>query len=268
MATLSLVLVFISYFFINCFAKRDSLNDLLFSGGYDFIDLTHSFDNQTVYWPNAQRFQFTNQIADFDSTGSWYAANDFKAGEHGGTHIDAPYHFTKSGQRVGELPLTKLIASLIIVDISAVVNDDPNFVLYKTHLDHLLYYEDKPSLLIFKFGWSKYFNDTKKYLGQTENDNTLNFPSLSDEVAEWITSAYKNVVGIGVDVASVDPGRSTDFAVHKILARSGLYSVENVNLLRRVPETGCTAFALPMKIALGTGAPLRLVAICPTQERI
>lgn len=32
-----------------------------------------------------------------------------------------------------------------------------------------------------------------------------------------------------------------------------------------VSEYGCTALVLPMKIAKGTGAPLRLVAICPKQ---
>ncbi|XP_026759541.1 isatin hydrolase-like [Galleria mellonella] len=266
MAASNVVFVLLICFIINSFAKRDSLYDFLFNGDYEFIDLTHPFDNQTVYWPNAQVFRFTKQIGDYDATGSWYAANDFTAGEHGGTHIDAPYHFAKTGLHVGELPLTKLIAALIIIDISSIVNDDPKFVLYKTHLDHLLYYEDKPSLLIFKFGWSKYFNDTKKYLGQNDNDNTLNFPGLSEEVVEWIISANKKVVGIGVDVASVDPGSSTNFPVHKILSTKGLYGIENVNLSRQIPETGCTALALPMKIALGTGAPLRLVAICSKQE--
>lgn len=58
---------------------------------------------------------------------------------------------------------------------------------------------------------------------------------ISPEVAEWIVNSYKNVVGIGVDVASVDPGHSTDFPVHKILQGAGLYNLENVNLNTHVP---------------------------------
>lgn len=54
-------------------------------------------------------------------------------------------------------------------------------------------------------------------------------------MAEWITSSYKNVVGIGVDVASVDPGSSKRFDVHKINAKSGLYNIENVKLEKPVP---------------------------------
>ncbi|KAL0881641.1 hypothetical protein ABMA27_001464 [Loxostege sticticalis] len=190
-----------------------------------------------------------------------YAANEFAAGEHGGTHIDAPYHFYREGLHVGELPLDKLIVPLIIVDVSGLVNDDPNFVLQKHHLDYMLNAGNR-CVLIFKFGWSKYFHDKKKYLGVTESDE-LNFPGLGEEIATWITTAYKNVVGVGVDVASVDPGCSKDFPVHKVLSSSGLYNIENVNLSMDVPSYGCTALVLPMKIRQGTGAPLRFVAICP-----
>lgn len=62
------------------------------------------------------------------------------------------------------------------------------------------------------------------------------FVGLSEEIATWITTAYKNVVGVGVDVASVDPGSSKDFPVHKVLSSSGLYNIENVNLSMDVPS--------------------------------
>lgn len=41
--------------------------------------------------------------------GGWYAANSFESGEHGGTHMDAPYHFYKSGWQIGDIPLERLI---------------------------------------------------------------------------------------------------------------------------------------------------------------
>ncbi|KAJ0177772.1 hypothetical protein K1T71_006645 [Dendrolimus kikuchii] len=269
MATKTVAFVYLIYKLITFVNSEESLNSILFNNSqYEFIDLTHSFDNNTVYWPDMQNFIFTKKFEQLSAAEkSWYAANDFAAGEHGGTHIDAPYHFYQSGIYVGEIPLEKLIIPLIIVDISSLVSDDPNFVLHKHHLDYILNNNlGKPCLLIFKFGWSKYFHDREKYLGITTGTDTLNFPGLSAEVAEWITTSYKNVVGIGVDVASVDPGSSTDFPVHKIVSKAGLYGIENVNLHRTVPDTGCTALVLPMKIAFGTGAPLRLVAICPKRN--
>lgn len=57
------------------------------------------------------------------------------------------------------------------------VNDDENFVLYKYHLNNRLNYNlDRTCIIIFKFGWSKYFYDKNKYLGVEENIDTLKFP--------------------------------------------------------------------------------------------
>ncbi|KAI8437450.1 hypothetical protein MSG28_011773 [Choristoneura fumiferana] len=254
--------------FLSAGARADDckLNNVFFSGKYDFIDLSHKFDQHTIYWPDMKPFDFTKKIAETGENYTWYAANEFEAGEHGGTHMDAPYHFYKPGKFVGELPLESLIVPLIIVDISSRVNGDPNFVLYKQHLDYMLNNNDgKPCMIIFKFGWSQFYTDRKKYLGVNERDGTLNFPGLSQEIAEWITTSYKNVVGVGVDVASLDPGSSTVFPVHQQLMAAGLFGMENVKLDTHVPEYGCTGIALPMKIAKGTGGPLRLVAICPKQ---
>ncbi|XP_068624649.1 isatin hydrolase-like [Battus philenor] len=264
MACVILVFVSLSFILFSFSSANTGLNNILFNGDYEFIDLTYPFDSKSIYWPNSKEFQFTNKIAMFQRDGSWYASNDFAAGEHGGTHIDAPYHFSASGSRIEQLPLDKLIVPLVIVDMTSKVNDDPNFVLYKSHLDYMLNDNmGKPCLVIFKFGWSKFSTDKVKYLGM--NEGKLNFPGLSVEVIEWITSSYKNIVGIGVDVASVDPGSSTDFSVHKIIATAGLYNIENVYFGQPVPDYGCTALVMPMKIAQGTGAPLRLVAICPKQ---
>lgn len=54
-------------------------------------------------------------------------------------------------------------------------------------------------------------------------------------MAEWITTSHKNIVGVGVDVASVDPGFEAEFPVHIILSKSGVYNIENVNLYREIP---------------------------------
>lgn len=46
-----------------------------------------------------------------NSLQNWrYAAKDYCSGEHGGTHLDAPYHFNKEGWRVADIPIERLIA--------------------------------------------------------------------------------------------------------------------------------------------------------------
>ena len=68
---------------------------------------------------------------------------------------------------------------------------------------------------------------------------------------------------IGVDTASIDYGPSTDFVVHRIVAAKGIPGLENLTGLDRLPPRGATVIALPMKIAGGSGAPVRVVAIVP-----
>ena len=41
--------------------------------------------------------------------GYFYSANRFTAAEHGGTHIDAPYHFSKEGNTLDAVPLDRLM---------------------------------------------------------------------------------------------------------------------------------------------------------------
>jgi kynurenine formamidase len=69
------------------------------------------------------------------------------------------------------------------------------------------------------------------------------------------------VAAIGLDTASIDYGPSKDFAVHRVAGAANVPAFENVANLERVPATGAWVVALPMKIAGGSGGPLRIVAL-------
>ena len=64
------------------------------------VDLTYDFDSSTVYWPNAKSFDWQKEFWDMSPRGYWYAAGHYSASEHGGTHIDAPIHFSRGGLTV------------------------------------------------------------------------------------------------------------------------------------------------------------------------
>ncbi|MCH7979161.1 MAG: cyclase family protein, partial [Acidobacteria bacterium] len=63
------------------------------------------------------------------------------------------------------------------------------------------------------------------------------------------------------DTASLDHGPSRDFIAHRILNGADIPGLENVANLEQLPETGFLVVALPMKIAGGSGAPCRVVAL-------
>ena len=81
------------------------------------IDLTYSFNDETVYWPTANRFVLTQVAYGVNDDGDWYASNDFCASEHGGTHLDAPIHFAPDRRSTADIPITQLIGPGRVIDI-------------------------------------------------------------------------------------------------------------------------------------------------------
>ena len=62
----------------------------------------------------------------------------------------------------------------------------------------------------------------------------------------------------------MDPGRDKEFLSHRVLLGAGIYGIENLHHdIDRLPARGSTLFAMPMKIAGGSGAPARVFAVLP-----
>src|SRR6058998_748075 len=82
---------------------RPSLTDQLAHASW--IDLTYPFDSTTIYWPTAKPFRLEVVSAQRTPAGYYYAANNFAAAEHGGTHLDAPVHFAEGKRSTDQIPV-------------------------------------------------------------------------------------------------------------------------------------------------------------------
>jgi kynurenine formamidase len=94
----------------------------------------------------------------------------------------------------------------------------------------------------------------------------LRFPGLAPEAARWLVQ-QRRIRAIGIDTASIDHGPSTHFGAHVILCGAEVPIFENVADLSLLPPQGAFVVALPMKIAGGSGGPLRIVARLPESDR-
>ena len=83
------------------------------------IDLTYTFDENTIYWPTAKAFQLEIVAEGKTEAGYWYAANNICLAEHGGTHMDAPIHFAEGKRAADEVPLQQLIGPAVVIDVRA-----------------------------------------------------------------------------------------------------------------------------------------------------
>lgn len=232
------------------------------------VDLTHPFDARTIYWPTSPSGFELKSLAYGPTPGGWfYSSNTFCTPEHGGTHLDAPIHFARDGATADRLDVRRLIAPAAVIDVRAKTAKDPD---YRLTVEDVRDWERRHgpipagAIVLLETGWSARWPDRKAYLGDdTPGDaSKLHFPSYGKEAAELLVRE-RRVGALGVDTASIDYGASKDFIVHQIANGAGVPGFENVAHLDALPETGAWVVALPMKIAGGSGGPLRIVALLP-----
>ena len=230
------------------------------------IDLTHSFDASTVYWPTAETFKLETDFEGTTEQGYYYSAYRYRAAEHGGTHLDAPVHFAKGRRSVDQIPLEQLMGSGLLIDVTRQCAANPDYLVSVTDLQNWeKQYGRIPvgSIVLLRTGFGKYYPDLKKYLGTDERGAgavpKLHFPGLDPAAARWLTQ-NRTIKAIGLDTASIDHGQSTLFESHRILFDKNIPAFENVANLDQLPIRGFSVIALPMKIAGGSGGPLRIIA--------
>jgi D-alanyl-D-alanine dipeptidase/kynurenine formamidase len=232
------------------------------------VDLTYTFDATTLYWPTSpSAFELTRLSFGRVEGGWFYASNSFCAPEHGGTHLDAPIHFAEHGWTTEQIPLRRLMAPAVVVDVGRQAEADRD---YRLTPDDLRAWEaahgavPKGAIVLLRTGWGPRWPDRKRYFGDdTPGDAShLHFPSYGKEAA-GILVGDRGVAALGVDTASIDYGPSKDFAVHQVAMLANVPGLENVANLDQLPATGAFVVALPMKIGGGSGGPLRIVAFLP-----
>ena len=233
------------------------------------IDLTHEYSDQTIYWPTEENFKLESEFEGITEKGYYYTAKKFIAPEHGGTHMDAPIHFAKDGKTVEQIPIEKLIAPSIMVDVSEKTLNNSNYQITIRDFEDWQKVNGRipeNCIILLQTGYSKYWPDRTKYLGTSKKGAEalleLSFPGLHPEAASWMIKNHK-INAVGIDTQSIDYGMSTHFETHRILASSGIPFFENVTNLDKLPAKGSIVIGLPMKIKNGSGAPLRLIAILP-----
>ncbi|GAA4276624.1 cyclase family protein [Aquimarina mytili] len=232
------------------------------------IDLTHAFSDETVYWVTSKEFELDTVYAGQTDKGYYYSAYNFTTAEHGGTHIDAPIHFYKSGQALDEIPLENLMGGAIKIDVSKNAMNDPEYQIEIKDLTnwekiHETKIPDKSIVLLYT-GLSQYYPNKMKYLGTDKRGEDaikdLHFPGLSPEAAEWLVT-NRDINAIGIDTPSIDYGQSEYFKSHVILFSKNIPVFENLANLDKLPQKNFEVIALPMKIKGGSGGPLRIIAV-------
>jgi kynurenine formamidase len=234
-----------------------------------FIDLTHAFGADTIVWPTEHDFRLVVQQEGETPGGYYYASNRLEMPEHGGTHVDAPIHFARGRLTLDQIPIERLVGAGVRIDVFAECARDRD---YRVTIQDFERWEaahgriPTGAIILVDTGFARYWPSRQQYLGTEirgpEGVQALHFPGVHPAAAAWLLRE-REIKAIGIDTASIDYGQSTRFETHVALLSRNVPVFENLADLRNLPALGFEVIALPMKIAGGTGGPLRVIAVLP-----
>jgi kynurenine formamidase len=193
------------------------------------------------------------------------AVNTLSINEHTGTHVDAPFHFDATGQTMAEVAVDALLLRPFRkYDLTA--NDHRPGELIG--LEHLKAAESEGGfalsagdVAILEIGWDRNLPGGPE--GRDRDWWGRNQPGLSEEACEYLAGAGVAAVACDTaacDVAAVDAEMSGAHGHVSAFLPRGILIVEGLTGLAGVPATGLF-LALPLKIADGTGSPVRVVLL-------
>lgn len=251
----------------------DSLLAALASGEVEIIDLTAPLSPDTPVLQLPEPFANTislslETVSNFDEAGPAWGWNNIHTGEHTGTHLDAPVHWAtgRDGHSVDTIPAARLVGPAVVLDFTAEVAENPDFVLEPEHFEkHIANHGPMPegAWLVFRTGWSQYNKDAAAFANADEQGPHT--PGVSPGGARWL--AASNITGFAVETVGIDAGQAfgmePPFPVHHFLLGADKYGLTQLQHLDRLPQTGAVIVAAPLPIVGGTGSPARVFALVP-----
>ena len=223
------------------------------------VDLSHPLGPDVVLWPGAPALKST-ALATFQH--DEYFARIIHVFEHTGTHFDAPCHMVEDGATLDVIPVSKLIAPLVKIDISEATHSDPDAVLTTEHITaHEKEFGTIPdeSVVILRTGWEERAGSTADYTG---GGDTLRFPGFGVEAAGLLVE--RGVIGLGIDTLGIDAGCAPHFPVHRQVSHPrGLWHLENLTNTAVLPATGAWIVVGVPGVVGASGFPARVMAIVP-----
>lgn len=242
-------------------------NPLALSDEVNWIDLSHSFDSSTLYWPNnIKGFEHITEAEGETARGYYYSSYSICTPEHGGTHLDAPIHFAKNKLTLDQIPLSSLTGHAVMIDVSRKALADRD---YQVSVEDIENWEKENAtipdntIVLFRTGYEQFYPNRGKYFGTPKTGPEaipeLHFPGILPATTQWLVEK-RNIKALGLDTPSMDYGQSKEFKTHQILLGRNKPGFENLTHLDQLPAKGIYIVALPMKIAKGSGGPLRIIA--------
>jgi kynurenine formamidase len=248
------------------------LAEALATGRVEVVDLTAPLSSETPVIQLPPQFAQTapfalEELSRYDDRGPAWYWNNFRTGEHTGTHFDAPNHWAsgKDLDDVASVPARRLVGPAVVLDFSDRAAEDPDFLL---EVEHIQEWESthgplpEGGWLLYRTGWDARSDSQELFLNA--DDTGPHTPGVSPACARWLGEEAP-IIGMGVETVGTDAGAAHSFdppfPCHNALMGSGKYGLTQLQNLAQLPSTGAVLVASPIPIVGGSGAPARVLAL-------
>jgi kynurenine formamidase len=238
---------------------HDDLLANIASGNTQVIDLTYAINDKLVPWPGDKRFFEAKDNATVEKDGVF--TRSFWMLEHYGTHLDAPIHFPPGKTPVDKIQVKQFFGPAVVIDIQNESAKNADYLVDAAHVEAWEARHGKipaGAIVLLRTGWSSRWPDVKRYRNH-DAQGKMHFPGFSAEAVKLLID--RKVSGLGCDTLSVDYGASSDYPVHHLGLGAGVYNLENLADLSKLPETGAFLIVAPIKLEGGSGGPVRVFAL-------
>lgn len=224
------------------------------------IDLTIPLGPDIVMWPGAPSPEVETLVT---IKHDGYFARRVSFFEHSGTHFDAPCHFIEGGKSVEHVPVETLVRPAVVIDISKRIGSDADGELTLAEVQAFEAANGRipdGAAILLRTGWEEFNSDSHRYAGP---EGDLHFPGFGVEAAKFLVEERK-AVGLGTDTLGIDPGCASTFPVHSQISHpKGLWHLENLQNLKKLPAVGSWIVVGVLPLIGGSGSPARVIALVP-----
>lgn len=196
------------------------------------FDITRTLTSGHPNWPGDTPFSL--ELVASIHQGSAVNVMALSTSTHCGTHLDAPFHYSAEGGRLGSVPLDLLIGPAQVIDAHAGVS--PELLgPFPTLPERVLFFTGEPA------HWAVFPED---------------FAPLTPELVH--TLADRGVRLVGTDAPSIDAFTSKELPAHKACLERDVLILEGLTL-QGVREGVYDLICLPLSLADADASPVRAI---------
>lgn len=258
-------------------AAIESLSTALLNGSVNVVDLTVTLDAGTPTLQLPEEFGWGKSwpfsmelISRYDEKGPAWYWNNFKCGEHTGTHFDAPIHWVTGKDHedhaTDTLPPDRFVGPAVVLDATEHVKSNSDYLL---DLDFIHSWELENGVIpdgawvLYRTDWSKKVTPEEYLNMQPDGGHT---PGWDPEAVVFLAEE-RDIIGVGTETVGTDagqaPSQEPNFPCHNIMHGANKCGLASLCNLDKLPTTGSILLAAPLKIREGSGSPVRVIALVP-----